>query len=226
MSSGSLVSSVSNSIFGTAVAGFGFSLGRDVYRKFKEISHVLLILCIGFSSFTFPFIAASKIFRWYPISKVRWFFAKFLLWMVVYLLGFVITFCFLKMLQSFELIRFSIDFFGVDVSADQAVIIYSFVFVSFFYLLGVVDGIRKRSKRKSIHQIEVDNNRFLEDVGIYETDGSSSFTHIDVDGNWLRLENIGHDFVEFFVVGKRNKRAYIYIDSFGRFSEYTGVISL
>lgn len=226
MSSGSLVSSVSHSIFGTAVAGFGFSLGRDVYKKFKEISHIILILLVGFSALALPFIAASKIFRWYPIGKIKWFFTKFLLWMVIYLLGFVIAFCFLMSLQELKLINSSVDYFGINASEDQAAIIYSFVFVSFFYLLGFIDGIRKRSKRKLIYQLEVDNSNFLVDVGIYETDGSNSFTHIDADGNWLRLEGIGHDFVEFFVVGKRNKRAYIYIDSSGRFSEYTGVVSL
>ena len=226
MSNNNLISTVSHTVFGTAVAGFGFSLGRDVYKKFKELSHIILLLIFAFSTFAFPFLSASKTFRWYPITKIRWFFSKFLLWMLVCLLGLLVSILLLMALQGLEFFTSSANLLKLEVTRDQANIINSSIFVSFFYLLGVVDGLRRRTKRKQVYQIEVDNSQFLDDIGIYETDGSNSFTHVDEEGNWLRLENIGRDLVEFFVVGKRNKRSYIYIDSSGRFSEYSGVISL
>ena len=44
------------------------------------------------------------------------------------------------------------------------------------------------------------------------------------DGNQFRLESEDNDFLEFFPIGQRGKRAYIYKGNYGLFEYYTGII--
>jgi hypothetical protein len=104
------------------------------------------------------------------------------------------------------------------------VLFFSIVISSLFYITGVLDGLRRRSVRMKAHEIEQYNARFMEETGITEIGGGKSFTHEDSEGNMLRLEGMGKDIVEFFVVGRRNKRSYIDIDSEGRFIGYSGIV--
>jgi len=216
-----LVSKVSQTVFGTAVAGFGFSLGRDIYRNLKKGIVYLILIVLLLGTFILPFISASKTFQWYPISLARWIFSKFILWFLVAIISVAITYFIVVILEGMELFK-ELTFYGYEFDEIEFAILYSIP----FYFLGSLDGFRRRKRRKYIYNIEVENSHFMDDRGIVEVDGSDSFTHIDSEGNMLRLETVGRDLVAFFVVGRRGKRAFIYMDEEGRFLEYSGIISV
>jgi len=216
----SLVSKVSHTVFGTAVAGFGFSFGRDIYRKSKQGAIYLILLSLLLSTIILPFMSASQTFRWHPITFVRWFFSKFILWLLVTAIAIWITYIVIIILKEFAPPIDGPTFYGYAYNKIEFATAYG----GFFYLFGSLDGLRRRKKRKHIHSTEIENAIFMNDIGIVEVDGSDSFTHMDSDGNKFRLVGVGRDLVEFFVVGRRGKRAFIYLDEHGHFKEYSGIV--
>ncbi len=66
----------------------------------------------------------------------------------------------------------------------------------------------------------------MERNGIEEIDGGDSFSHMDSEGNMLRLISTGVDVIVFMVVGRRSKRSMITIDKNGKFLEYSGAVSI
>ena len=223
--SDSLVTRVSSAVFGTAVAGFGFSFGRDIYRKFKQGFIYIIILALLFSTIMLPFLSASKTFRWHPISFLRWTFSKFFFWLCIASISAYITYILILCIESIpsDMDAYAgVTFYGYSSTKIE----FSLIYTGFFYLIGVLDGMRRRKKRKYIYNIEVENSHFLDEIGVTEVDGSNSFTHMDVERNKFRIESVGKDLVEFFVVGKRGKRAFIYLDDDGRFIEYSGIVNI
>ncbi len=223
--SDSLVTRVSSTVFGTAVAGFGFSFGRDIYRKFKKGFVYLIVPALLLATVILPFLSASKTFRWHPISFLRWIFSKFFFWLCITSISAYITYILILCIESIlrDMDAYAgVTFYGYSLTKIEFILVYT----GFFYLIGALDGIRRRKKRKYIYNIEVENSRFLDKIGLTEVDGSSSFTHMDSEGNKFRIEGVGKDLVEFFVVGRRGKRAFIYLDDDGRFIEYSGIANV
>lgn len=218
----SLVSKVSHTVFGTAVAGFGFSFGRDIYRKSKQGAVYLILLAVLLSTIVLPFMSASQTFRWYPVTFVRWFFSKFILWLLTTAIAVWVIYVVIITLKEFAPPIEALTFYGYAFNEIEFATAYGI----FFYFLGSLDGLRRRKKRKRIYSTEITNANFMNDIGIVEVDGSKSFTHMDSDGNKFRLVGIGRDLVEFFVVGRRGKRAFIYLDEHGYFREYSGIVSV
>ncbi len=88
----SLVRTVSTVVFGSAVAGFGFGMGRDAYRKFKRNWQLVLIIAAVLGAAYLSFMSSSKTYRWYPLSSIKWFFTIFLPWHMLSALGLLLTF--------------------------------------------------------------------------------------------------------------------------------------
>ena len=209
-----LIHSASKIFFGSSVAGIGLSFGRDLYKKFKEKFFIIFLLSIVAGGFFLPFISGSKIYRWYPVGKVKWFFFILIPWFCVALLGLTIL-----------IIVFSFFYPAQESISEKAFMTASMVW-AVVLLVGSLYGMWLRRKLKNIYQVEKSNSKFMEDSGIAEVDGGKSFTHMDENGTMLRLESVGLDAIVFMVVGGRNKRAYISLDNRGYFTNYSGIISI
>ena len=239
-----LVSNVGHTIFGTAVAGFGLSLGRDIYKRSKKTagdSLIAIIIAFAvmaaiFGAVYLPFKSASKIVQWYP-NPAKWFFLVLIPWSVAGAVGAWLAYNvgeFLYYAAFYDLPP------GLDLEADPGIGFETFesseAFKTFLmtcsaYLacnfgLGFLVGLNRRAKRKEIYDVEMYNQKFLDSHHIKEVDGGESFTHEDGEGHKLRLTSIGKDVVEFFAVGHRNKRAFIKIGPDGRFDTYSGVVNI
>jgi len=208
---GKLAASVSDAIYGTAVAGFGFSLGKDVYRNVKESRGLLFMILALAGSIILPVIASSQLARWYSISTLRWVFSKLLLWGLVSIVGFFLIMAMVAL--------------GLTNNPTE-IMVFSFPIWALLTAIGLVDGLKRRKVRKEAYTLEKYNQNFLDEQGVFEVDGAESYTHMSVSGERLRLVSVGRDVVEFFVVGGRNKRAYITLNDSGQFTSYSGVVSI
>ena len=90
------------------------------------------------------------------------------------------------------------------------------------------DLIIVRNLERSKYSMEIDeinnhNKRFCKSINLshYEFKVGGNYT---CNGNQFRLESKDDDFLEFFPIGQRGKRAYIYKGSYGLFEYYTGII--
>lgn len=216
-----LVKSASRIFFGSSVAGVGISLGRDLYSFFKKNVLMIIFIAVFVGGLIFPFIAAIKTFSWYPIGKVKWLLFKFLPWTSVAILGTVIQLFYFVLLVE-VLGNYSITV--VEVSGKNIGVI---IYISFgLYLFGLIFVLFKRKKQREAHVVERHNIDFLKINGIKEIHGGKEFTHIDNNGNMLRLVTIGIDVITFLIVGKRGKRSYILVGKDGKFMQYTGICSI
>lgn len=212
-----LVHGVTRLFFGSAVAGAGFSLGRDIYKLFKKNLLILIGVVLALFFLALPYIAATKLFFYRPMSKLKWYLMVFIPWSVLAAVGVM------PVVMGFHYFQPGGFSYHQEIS-DGAV--YGICYWLLAFLSGGLFSISKRAVAKEAHEIEVFNESFLKSNGILEVDGAASFTHEDPEGNKLRLDGIGRDLAEFFVVGKRGKRAFIYLDGSGRFSQYSGVVSI
>ncbi|MCK5684070.1 hypothetical protein KAJ27_08110 [bacterium] len=220
-----LIKSASNIFFGSTVAGVGFSFGRDIYRKIKNNVTLIIASLLLVGIIVLPFISASKSYRWYPMSKVKWFLVVLLPWASagiasLFLLSFLFSIFIPEPKNGEELYSFWL--FPISKTALLSTIMIWFV----AYLLGIFYALSKRSQLKKIFNVEEYNQHFLDKHGLQEIRGGKSYTHVDQNGNRLRLVNVGLDIIEFMVVGKRNKRVFINVDDQGKFADYSGVVTI
>lgn len=239
-----LVRGVGRTVFGTAVAGFGLSLGRDVYKRAKRTAgNSFAALLIGFlilvalcGAIYLPYKAASKLIDWYP-NVMQWFFFALIPWGVLGFIGLVLAY-YVGEIAYYGLVYELPS--HIDAEAEPALAMTTFensgAYNSFIawlsgYLVvvcgtGFVVGGRRRDVRRRAYAAQQYNQSFLNKIGIKEVDGAASYTHVDAQGNQLRLTSIGKDIVEFFVVGRRNKRAFIKVGADGKFTTYSGVVNV
>jgi hypothetical protein len=90
------------------------------------------------------------------------------------------------------------------------------------------DLILVRNLERSKYSMEIDkinnhNKRFCKSINLshYKFKVGGNYT---CNANQFRLESKDDDFLEFFPIGQRGKRAYIYKGSYGLFEYYTGII--
>lgn len=222
---------IGRTVANAATLGFGFSLGRDIYKKSKNSFSSFLYLLIVITIFLFPFLAASKSYRWYPLSSLKWVFSVFLPWSLAAIITTLIPYCFFYLIGDW-------NNFGSYINSDNFAEINNFkgysinflhyhaLFFIVIYSLGFIHAAFQRNKRKTFYYIEEYNNNYLNSIGIKKIDGASKYTHLDHDGNYLRLISIGRDVIEFFVVGKRGRRAFIYLDDAGKYQKYSGIVKV
>jgi hypothetical protein len=214
-------------IFGSAVAGYGFAIGRDAWRHTKKNGVILLILAVLLCGLCAPFFAARGLVRYHQRGFLRTLLVSILgnalLWCVGVSILFM-TFVFLEALFSAQPSSSSamqgghgpvpLGFFPLFILAVVCIT-----------LAGFLVGLWQRSKRQRAFTIALDNDRLLARHGIQET-GGHDITHVDDEGNNLRLMEINKMYIVFMAVGRRNRRAYIRLDREGRMVEYTGVVAI
>lgn len=206
----SILGAVALGAGGAAVLGFGAAAGRDLWRGTKKASGGILLLIAIAAAVTLPFIGARNLFRGHAPGEGWKSVGDILLVPAGIAIGIIVSGFAGTMLgeQPFYLVIFAI----VTASLAAAGI-------------GIFVGLMQRPTMQKRFAIAAANEAFLNQVGIRET-GESEISHIDAEGNGLRLMERTNDSIVFMAVGKRNKRAYIAITPDGAMRSYSGVVSL
>ncbi|MBZ9898528.1 hypothetical protein LB545_29895 [Mesorhizobium sp. BR1-1-6] len=203
---------VAAGIGGTAVAGFGLGLGRDIYRKTKKnVELIALLLAAVFC----PFIGGRGLVR----GHNRGIFGTIFLTILGSLLLIVTGFC------AATLLLFGILVLVGDGKTDTPFLLAllgGLVVTALHAGIGMVVGLVQRPKRLKAIAVGKFNERFLEENGFQETDGDD-ITHYDDSGQALRFLEAHQSRLVFMAVGRRGKRAFIDLDQDGRMVSYSGI---
>jgi hypothetical protein len=236
----SLVENTTKLVGGAAVAGFGFSMGRDGYRHVKKDPGSALGVVLFFSVIVLAVTGLYNAGLWLS-RNYRTLFRSIIsrIWAVMFLVPsfYISSFVFkypAAMIFGFSGVTVNegtlywdpsrlgsqwLSFFnGSDYETSLsrlAIGICGVVFVS-----GVVAGLSQRRKRSRVWANEKANYEFLvsnnlverEDGCIEDTDSGENF----------RVDFLGKDRITLFPLGRRGKRAYIYLDD-GRYIRFTGL---
>ncbi|GLU28000.1 hypothetical protein [Brucella sp. NBRC 12950] len=199
---------------GAAVAGFGLSMGRDIYKGAKKNSgNLLLLLSVIFC----PFIGGRELVRGHDRGVLGTFFITYIGSILLIAIGFI----------SASILAFE----GLAVTSKEAeaggVMILSIIIgaavTAFLAGIGLLVGFYQRSKRLHAFAVKRHNERFLTELGFKETDGKD-ITHYAPDGQGLRFLEAHPGKLVFMAVGKRGKRAFIDLDEDGKMKSYTGIV--
>lgn len=203
---------VAAGIGGTAVAGFGFAFGRDIYNKTKKnVELIALVLATVFC----PFVGGRGLVRGHD----RGIFGTIFLTVLGSLILIVVGFC------AAALLLFGVLVLVNDGNADSPLplaVLGGFVVTAIIAGIGVLVGVFQRPRRLKAIAVAKFNERFLKENGFQETDGDD-ITHYDAGGQSLRFLEAHPDRLVFVAVGRRGKRAFIDLDQDGRMVSYSGV---
>lgn len=218
---------------GSALAGFGLSFGRDVYKKAKKNWPIILVLvCLAGVYF-----AGMWLLRNYrtPMGSILKKCGALIVLAVscigVYLGAAVLAAMFAPAILATQQDSGNLS---VDGASDAAGLLsnsplqWILVLQGALFLIGAFVGIWHRRKRRLAWEAEEYNERFLSEHDLEVVDA-------DEKGN-LRLrdhaDNIGYRLVEdlelageleFMALGKRNKRGYLEYDDTGKYIRWSGL---
>jgi len=198
-------------IAGSALSGFGFAIGRDVYRRTRRNWPIVVILaCLV--GVLFSAIWIFRNYRTLPESIFRRTGALLLL-AASGAIHLTLT------LAAVYLVEPSL----IPVAVPAAVAAQMVLFA-----VGAVIGYGHRRKRRMAWDAEDHNAAFMEENGLEVVDGDDSGgmrlrDHAQGIGYRLmdRLSSAGE--LEFAALGKRNKRGYIHYDETGKYTEWSGL---
>lgn len=220
---------------GSALAGFGLSFGRDVYRKAKKYwPLVAILLCV-----LGAFFSGLWLFRNYRTILGSIF--KKLGASIVLIASCIVLHLSLMLLDAilpitlllFDGLSQAVTSIVPDLHPVLAIpeILRIVVFQGIAFAIGAIVGVSHRRKRKAAWIAEDHNIAFLADHGLEVVDA-------DDDGN-LRLrsssEEVGYRLtndlsitreLEFLALGRRNKRAYMKYDEIGRYTAWSGLVEV
>ena len=201
----SILYSIPETIAGSAVRGFGFAFGRDLYSATKKRSQNILLIGVAVAVLLMNYVSVLWVVRNYQTTQQS-VFAK---------LGGLIAFG-----VSYVLVYIVATWIGED-NAELSIVLLIVQHV--LILAGLVNGLRHRKKRRQVWEVEDHNAEFFEQHGIEELDDE----HFrDTEGNRYRLEDVRPGEIELFAEGRRGRRAYIGIDEDGRFTTWSGLTSI
>jgi len=241
----SLIKSSARILGGSAIAGIGFSFGRDLYRNAKKpdtrnmiIAGLLLLGSIIGAYVGGVWLARNYQSIWGSIFK-----------RIGSVLVLMPSFAILLFVGSWVIGQTSSnqdsDAVGLEESTkvekpteietqnppatgDEQSSGFS-VPVGAYYLpcgsllVGLVVGGFQRKKRKLVWDAEQANERFMVERGLIEHEDGT--LEDESTGQHYRIDSLGDRRITLFPIGKRGKRAYINIESNGRYSEFTGTVS-
>ena len=213
-------------IGGSALAGFGLSLGRDIYKKAKRHWPLLLILvCLAGVYF-----AGLWLFRNY----------RTLAGSILKKAGALVVLV-LSCTGIYTGAAIAVGVFAPSVPAPQdemgnptigsfpgSLLLWTLIVQGVLFLAGAAVGMSHRRKRRLAWEAEEHNEGFLREHDLEVVDA-------DEKGN-LRLRDlsssVGYRLVddlklggelEFMALGKRNKRAYLQYDGTGKYTSWSGL---
>lgn len=210
-------------VAGSAVAGYGLSIGRDAWKVTKKAAAPLFLLLLIASPLILPFFGGRNLVRGYPASAAKQF------WGVLSSVLLIVAGASLSLAL---LLIFGDDGNSVRTSliSDPNILISDPKFRHVLAAtatatgLGVMVGWAQSGHRRKKFKIAEKNDEFLAKMGFVET-GEREISHYDGDGNPLRLLEQTDDSIIFLAIGKRNKRSYIRLTD-GEMTGYTGVIPI
>lgn len=212
-------------VAGSALAGFGLALGRDVYRKTKK--NLLLVIALTVLAFTLYGLFISSVwiarnYRTWAGSIVKKCGA------LVALLGCnIATALFILILAAFVadievpdggqdakeiLSAFALPFAQIGLAVQAAIVIS-----------GLIVGFVQRKRRRVAWESEQNNELFFAEQG-FEVLDEDNFR--DDQGNRFRLVNIFNSELEFMAEGRRGKRGYIEFDENGAYTNWSGLTNI
>ena len=90
-------------------------------------------------------------------------------------------------------------------------------------LIGMIAGSFQRNKRRDVWEAEHANEDFMATQGLIEHEDGT--IEEQTTGQHYRIDHVGSRRITLFPIGRRGKRAYINIDTDGKYSDFTGLMS-
>ncbi len=204
-------------IGGSALAGFGLSLGRDAYKKAKQNWPILLILvCLAGVYF-----AGMWMFRNYRTP------AGSILKKSGALIVLVLCCTGIHAGAVAALAMLAPDNMNVE-SFFSFPLLWITIVQGVLFIAGAIVGMSHRRKRRLAWEAEECNERFLaeHDLEIVDADEQGNLRlrdHSSSVGYRLMddLELAGE--LEFMALGKRSKRGYMQYDDTGKYTDWSGL---
>ena len=91
-------------------------------------------------------------------------------------------------------------------------------------LIGLIAGSIQRKKRRDVWEAEHANEQFMTAQGLVEHEDGT--IEEESTGQHYRIDHVGSRRITLFPIGRRGRRAYINIDTDGKYSEFTGLMNL
>jgi hypothetical protein len=102
------------------------------------------------------------------------------------------------------------------------VVISKWINIAILFLIGAFFGYRQRLRRSRAWEAEDHNQKFMHQVGLSEHENGEL---TDTQGNKYRVQYKSKDCVELFAIGRRNRRGYLTLDSDGKMTEWSGLVT-
>lgn len=240
-----LIKSSAKILGGSAIAGFGLSFGRDVYKttknNLKKIGFLLLIVGVLIG----PYIGGVWLSRNYEtiwgsifkrIGALIFLVPCFLVLMVISGFTFILVSEEGNGSTPQEITRAEPAYGTVSESGsvEQAAIedielsdLYllrqAFYLPGGILLIGLIAGSIQRKKRRDVWDAEHANEQFMIAQGLIEQEDGT--IEEESTGQHYRIDHVGSRRITLFPIGRRGRRAYINIDTDGKYSEFTGLMS-
>lgn len=199
----------------TAVAGYGLSMGHDLWKATKRGRLSLILVVLG--SLALPVLGGRSLVRGHDRGFAGTLFKTILGSVLLVAVGFALA-CFIFLMLSVLLKKSH----GGPPPWDWILSAAASV-TAVMWCVGLLWGAIQRPARLKMFGIRRTNEEFLESQGFRATDGDD-ITHFDPDGQPLRFIEAHRDRLVFMVVGKRGKRSFIDLDGEGRMVSYSGII--
>ncbi|MEZ0003230.1 hypothetical protein [Sinorhizobium fredii] len=207
----------------TAVAGYGLSMGHDLWKATKKGKDGISIILVVVGSLVLPVLGGRELVRGHDRGFAGTIFKTILGSVLLTAVGFALTwFAFFILIGI--LAGSSDDNGTANIFASWQAVLWLATWVTgTMWCIGLLWGAIQRPSRLKRIGLHRANERFLETQGFRTTDGDD-ITHFDPHGQPLRFIEAHSDRLVFMAVGKRGKRGYINLDAEGRMVSYSGVV--
>ena len=210
-----LVKSISSTVFGSAVAGFGFSLGKDLYKSGKGkddtrpfiIVFVLAVLALYLTYMSGLWFSRNyrSIFKSIVVKAIALSIAAaiFVFWYTYFF-------------------KFRGDGTLELVPVEELVLNWKFWIPFVVFSLGLIVGFTQRSKRKYAWEAEEYNAAFLSSNGFSEVDGFI----VDRKNQRYRIEETTSGYIKLFALNRRSIRGFLRLDDTGKITSWSGPVKV
>jgi hypothetical protein len=231
---------------GSAIAGFGLSFGRDVYKtskkNLKKIGFILLLAGLLIGTYTGGvWLARNYETIWGSIFKrigaLILLVPCFLVLMGISGFAFILVSETGKGSTPQEITRAEPAYGSASGSGsleqaatgdieleDLYLLRQAFYLPGGILLIGLIAGSIQRKKRRDVWEAEHANEQFMTAQGLVEHEDGT--IEEESTGQHYRIDHVGSRRITLFPIGRRGRRAYINIDTDGKYSEFTGLMSL
>lgn len=214
----STLAALGASVIGASALGsFGTRLGRDAYKNIGNILIYAVLVIVGFGPFVLTYFAASRLASWTPLEGAEFLFKFLLKWLALLLIGAALLYGVAFLVWIFAYDGNPHTFYQPQ--SQQAILKITHPLVMFPFFIGTIVGVSRRKKQQAAYAAMLFNQNFLDAHGFQEL-GGGKITHIDGDGNRLRMINQGRGIIEFMSLDGRH--AFITIGPDGHFMSYAG----